>query len=63
MSEAGAIKAAENCREMLEEDALEIEVFLVRANYVWGGGEWIVVLGGLGKGAFGDISIVCTWRL
>lgn len=48
---------------MLEEDALEVDVFLVRADYVWGGGEWIVVLRGLGKRAFGDVRSVYTWRL
>lgn len=55
MSEAGAVEAAQNCREMLEQDTLEVDVFLVGADYVWGGGEWIVVLRGLGKGAFRDV--------
>ena len=43
VSEARAVEAAQNGREMLEEDALEVGVFLVGADYVWGGGEWIVV--------------------
>ena len=63
MSEARAIEAAQNGRELLEEDALEVDVFLVGTDYVWGGGEWIVVLGRLGKGAFRDVRSVCTWRL
>ena len=48
---------------MLEENALEVEVFLVRADYVWGGGERIAVLGGMRNGAFRDVRNVCTWRL
>lgn len=63
MSEAGAIKAAQNGRELLEEDAMKIDVFLVGADYVWGGGERIVVLGGLGKGTFRDIRYAFVRRL
>ena len=48
VSEARAIEAAQNGREMLEEDALEIGVFLVGADYVWGCGKWIIVPFGLG---------------
>ena len=54
VSEARAIKAAQNGREMLEEDALEVGVFLVGADYVWGCGEWIIVPCGLGEGVLGD---------
>ncbi len=43
MSKAGAVEAAQNGREMLEEDAFEVGVFLIGADYVWGGGEWIVI--------------------
>ena len=63
MSEARAIEAAQDGRELLEEDALEVDVFLIGADYVWGGGEWIVVLGGLGKRAFGDVRSAFVRRL
>ena len=43
---------------MLEEDALEVGVFLVGSDYVWGGGEWIVVACGLGEGVFGEAMSV-----
>ena len=61
VGEARAVKAAQNGREMLEEDAFEVGVFLVGANYVWGGSEWIVVACGLGQGVFGDVANVVIW--
>ena len=63
MGEAGAIKAAQDGRELLEEDALEVDVFLVGADYVWGSGEWIVILGRLGEGAVTDIRSIFFRRL
>ena len=63
VSEARAVKAAQNGRKMLEEDALEVGVFLVGADYVWGGGEWIVVVCGLGEGTFGDVMSNVTRRV
>ena len=63
VGEARAVEAAQNSRELLEEDALEVGVFLVGADYVWGGGEWIVVMRGLGEGVFGDVRTVVVRRI
>ena len=43
MGEARAIESAENGGEVLEEDALEVSVFLVCTDYVWGCGERVGV--------------------
>ena len=43
VGEARAIKSAENGGEVLEEDALEVSVFLVCTDYIWGCGERVGV--------------------
>lgn len=52
VSETGAVETAENCGKLLEQDALEVGVFLVGANYIWGRRERVVVFRGLGEGRF-----------
>ena len=44
MSEARSIKLAKNVGELIEQDSLEVVVFLVCADYVGGRGERIVVI-------------------
>lgn len=56
MQETGAVEFAQDGGELFEEDALEVDVFLVRADDIWGGGEGVVVAvvrGGGGGGMRG----------
>ena len=62
VGEARAVEAAQYGREMLKEDAFEVGVFLVGADYVWGGGEWVVVECGLNERALGDVTNVVIRR-
>ena len=57
MGEAGAVQAAEDGTELLEQHALEVRVFLVGADYVGRGGERVgVVYGGFWSGEDDGIS-------
>ena len=48
MQETRAVELAHDGGELFEKDALEVDVFLVRANDVGGGGEGVVVAGAAG---------------
>ena len=63
VSKTRAVEPAQNSREMLEEDALEVGVFLVGADYIWGGGEWIVVACGLREGVLRDVVSAVIRRI
>ena len=59
MSKAHTVKAAEDSGELGVEEGVEVGVFLVRADYVWGGG--IGVGKGWGGGGLGGRYRV-GWR-
>ena len=52
MNESGAVKAAEDVRELLMQNALKICILLIRSDYVWGSSEGVVVSCGRGGGFF-----------
>lgn len=60
VQEPGAIEFAQDGGELFEEDALEVDVFLVRANDVRSGGEGVVVaVAGKGRGGgMGGMNVV-----
>ena len=60
MQETGAVEFAQDGGELFEEHALEVDVFLVRADDVGGGGEGVVVavVRGGGGGGMGGTDVV-----